>query len=78
MIIFLFSIFLLLFTERSSFLDIPPVYNSNFDYATTEAYFNLSVYARTLPPVPKECPTPLGVAGTIIFYSFIYLINSYN
>jgi len=49
--------------KRSSFLDIPPVYNSNFDYATTEAYFNLSVYARTLPPVPKECPTPLGVAG---------------
>jgi len=49
--------------KRGSFLDIPTTYNSEYEYITTDAYFNQSQYARTLPPVHKDCPTPLGVAG---------------
>lgn len=50
--------------KRASFIDMPPKYNSDYEYVTTEAYFNLSQYARTLPPVPRDCPTPLGTAGS--------------
>eukprot|EP00111_Clytia_hemisphaerica_P016397 TCONS_00048548-protein len=49
--------------KRAGFIDIPTTYNSEYEYVTAEAYFNQSQFARTLPPVPKECPTPMGVAG---------------
>nr|CAB3265267.1 prostaglandin G/H synthase 2-like [Phallusia mammillata] len=32
-------------------------------YTTWNTYTNKSVYARTLPPVPENCPTPMGVKG---------------
>ena len=44
-------------------VDSPPRYNTGYDYITTESHFNQSFYARSLPPVPKNCPTPMGVAG---------------
>jgi prostaglandin-endoperoxide synthase 2 len=50
-------------SARVDFVPIPHVYTSDHDYATLEAHYNRSYYARTLPPVPKDCPTPFGVAG---------------
>lgn len=44
-------------------MDTPVPYNSGHEYITTESHFNTSYYARTLPPVPLNCPTPMGVAG---------------
>ena len=48
---------------RVSYVQYPHVYTNDHEYATLEAYYNRSNYARTLPPVPKDCPTPFGVAG---------------
>ena len=59
--------------ERAGFIDIPTTYNSEYEYVTAEAYFNQSQYARTLPPVPLDCPTPMGVAG-----NFEYILLLYN
>ncbi|GAB6032189.1 Prostaglandin G/H synthase 2, variant 2 [Chamberlinius hualienensis] len=44
-------------------IDTPPRFTSGHEYVTLEAYYNTSYYARTLPPVPKNCPTPLGTVG---------------
>lgn len=46
-------------------MDSPATYTSEHDYITYEAYGNRSYFARALPPVPKDCPTPLGVVGKI-------------
>lgn len=51
------------YTMRSDMIDSPPTYTSEHEYITVDANFNYSVYTRTLPPVPKECPTPMGVWG---------------
>ncbi|XP_052789635.1 prostaglandin G/H synthase 2-like [Mya arenaria] len=48
---------------RGSMIDSPPLYTSEHDYVTYEAFSNRSYFARALPPVPKDCPTPLGVVG---------------
>ncbi|KAG9351117.1 hypothetical protein JZ751_025007 [Albula glossodonta] len=50
-------------TSRSHLIDSPPTYNSDYSYKSWEAYSNLSYYTRTLPPIPEDCPTPMGVAG---------------
>ncbi|XP_068430344.1 phosducin-like protein [Clinocottus analis] len=50
-------------TVRSNLIPSPPTYNSKYDYLSWESYYNLSYYTRILPPVPKDCPTPLGVKG---------------
>ncbi len=55
---------------RGASVDSPPLYNSGYDYVTTESHYNRSYYARSLPPVPQNCPTPMGVAGESIV-SFI-------
>lgn len=44
-------------------IDSPPTYNADYGYKSWEAYSNLSCYTRTLPPVPEDCPTPMGVVG---------------
>lgn len=44
-------------------IDSPPTYNADYDYKSWEAYSNLSYYTRALPPVPQDCPTPMGVVG---------------
>lgn len=41
----------------------PEAHNTAADYATFHGYHNKSYYSQTLPPVPKNCPTPMGVAG---------------
>ncbi len=51
-------------SERAAAIIMPPVYvTDGHDYATMQAYFNHSYYAMLLPPVPKDCPTPMGIAG---------------
>ncbi|XP_062857295.1 prostaglandin G/H synthase 2 [Trichomycterus rosablanca] len=50
-------------TSRADLIDSPPTYNSAYGYKSWEAYSNLSYFTRTLPPVPKDCPTPMGVRG---------------
>ncbi|XP_028414403.1 prostaglandin G/H synthase 2-like isoform X2 [Dendronephthya gigantea] len=51
--------------SRTDFIPVPHVYTSYHEYPTMEAHYNRSYFARTLPPVPKNCPTPFGVAGTV-------------
>ncbi|VDI75841.1 prostaglandin-endoperoxide synthase 2 [Mytilus galloprovincialis] len=57
---FLMKTFVLI---RSNLIDIPPPYDNDHSYITLGAHFNHSFYTRVLPPVPEECPTPMGVAG---------------
>lgn len=59
--VYYFSFFPII--ARSHFIDSPPTYNVDYDYKNWEAYSNLSYYTRTLPPLPKGCPAPLGVSG---------------
>jgi prostaglandin-endoperoxide synthase 2 len=51
------------YLSRGAAIQSPPRFNSGHDYITTESHFNTSYYARSLPPVPQHCPTPMGVAG---------------
>ena len=48
---------------RTDYVPVPHAYTSYHEYPTMEAHYNRSYYARTLPPVPKNCPTPFGVSG---------------
>ncbi|XP_006023935.1 prostaglandin G/H synthase 2 [Alligator sinensis] len=50
-------------TSRSHLIDSPPTYNSEYGYKSWEAFSNLSYYTRALPPVARDCPTPMGVKG---------------
>lgn len=53
----------LVLTVRSNLIPSPPTYNSKYGYLSWESYSNLSYYTRILPPVPEDCPTPMGVKG---------------
>uniref|UniRef100_A0A672I8Y1 Prostaglandin G/H synthase 1 n=1 Tax=Salarias fasciatus TaxID=181472 RepID=A0A672I8Y1_SALFA len=53
----------LVLTARSNLIPSPPTYNSRYGYLSWESYYNLSYYTRLLPPVPEDCPTPVGVKG---------------
>ncbi|KAK5611188.1 Prostaglandin G/H synthase 1 [Crenichthys baileyi] len=53
----------LVLTVRSKLIPSPPTFNSKYSYLSWESYYNLSYYTRILPPVPEDCPTPLGVKG---------------
>ncbi|XP_063043551.1 prostaglandin G/H synthase 1 isoform X2 [Engraulis encrasicolus] len=48
---------------RSNLIPSPPTYNSKYGYLNWEAYYNHTYYTRILPPVPEDCPTPMGVKG---------------
>lgn len=50
-------------TVRSNLVPYPPTYNSKYGYLNWESMSNLSYYTRLLPPVPDDCPTPMGVKG---------------
>nr|ALG96655.1 cyclooxygenase [Meiomenia swedmarki] len=52
-----------IYLDRASLVDRPIVYTSAHEYTTLEAAFNTSYYSRVLPPVHKNCPTPMGVVG---------------
>lgn len=49
---------------RANLIPSPPTFNSHYGYISWEAYANVSYYTRILPPVPEECPTPMGTKGT--------------
>ncbi|KAM9393894.1 prostaglandin G/H synthase 1 isoform 2-T2 [Pholidichthys leucotaenia] len=48
---------------RSELIPSPPTYNSKYGYLSWESYYNLSYYTRLLPPVPEDCPLPMGMKG---------------
>uniref|UniRef100_A0A671RC12 Prostaglandin G/H synthase 1 n=1 Tax=Sinocyclocheilus anshuiensis TaxID=1608454 RepID=A0A671RC12_9TELE len=50
-------------TVRANLIPSPPTYNSKYDYLNWEAYSNITYYTRILPPVPRDCPKPLGAKG---------------
>ena len=39
------------------------MWNFAHDYTTLDVYYNRTYSIRGLPPVPGECPTPLGIKG---------------
>lgn len=51
------------FTVRSNLIPSPPTYNTKFGYVSWESYYNLSYYTRLLPPIPENCPLPMGTKG---------------
>ncbi|XP_061586115.1 prostaglandin G/H synthase 1-like [Cololabis saira] len=53
----------LVLTVRSDLIPSPPTYNSKYGYLSWESYNNLSYYTRLLPPVPEDCPLPMGTKG---------------
>ncbi|KAE8583681.1 hypothetical protein XENTR_v10020625 [Xenopus tropicalis] len=53
----------LVLTVRSNLIPSPPTYNSAYGYISWEAYSNVSYFTRVLPPVPDDCPTPMGTKG---------------
>uniref|UniRef100_A0A5F8GBM1 Prostaglandin G/H synthase 1 n=1 Tax=Monodelphis domestica TaxID=13616 RepID=A0A5F8GBM1_MONDO len=53
----------LIITSRTNLIPSPHIYNSYHNYMNWESYSNLSYYSRVLPPVPEDCPTPMGVKG---------------
>ncbi|KAM4664317.1 prostaglandin G/H synthase 1 [Discoglossus pictus] len=53
----------LVLTIRSNLIPSPPTYNSAYGYISWEAYSNVSYFTRVLPPVPDDCPTPMGTKG---------------
>ncbi|XP_068770754.1 prostaglandin G/H synthase 1 isoform X2 [Struthio camelus] len=48
---------------RANLIPSPPTFNSAYGYVSWEAYANVSYYTRVLPPVPDDCPTPMGTKG---------------
>uniref|UniRef100_A0A8D3DP58 Prostaglandin G/H synthase 1 n=1 Tax=Scophthalmus maximus TaxID=52904 RepID=A0A8D3DP58_SCOMX len=53
----------LVLTVRANLIPSPPTFNSKYGYLNWESYYNRSYYTRLLPPVPDDCPTPVGVKG---------------
>uniref|UniRef100_A0A8C8RI68 Prostaglandin G/H synthase 1 n=1 Tax=Pelusios castaneus TaxID=367368 RepID=A0A8C8RI68_9SAUR len=53
----------LVLTVRANLIPSPPTYNSAYGYISWEAYANVSYFTRVLPPVPDDCPTPMGTSG---------------
>lgn len=52
-----------IYVERADFLDSYGRYDSLHDYINFDARTNGTLHGRILPPVPENCPTPLGVVG---------------
>ncbi|PKU28263.1 prostaglandin g h synthase hypothetical protein [Limosa lapponica baueri] len=52
-----------LLSVRANLIPSPPTFNSDYGYISWEAYANVSYYTRVLPPVPDNCPTPMGTKG---------------
>ncbi|XP_060126622.1 prostaglandin G/H synthase 1 isoform X2 [Zootoca vivipara] len=53
----------LVLTVRANLIPSPPTYNSAHGYISWESYANVSYFTRVLPPVPIDCPTPMGTKG---------------
>ncbi|XP_049619146.1 prostaglandin G/H synthase 1 isoform X1 [Syngnathus scovelli] len=50
-------------TVRSELIPSPPTYNTKYGYLSWESYQNTSYYTRILPPIPNDCPLPMGTKG---------------
>ncbi|XP_017267765.1 prostaglandin G/H synthase 1 isoform X2 [Kryptolebias marmoratus] len=50
-------------TVRNELIPSPPTYNTKYGYISWESYQNISYYTRLLPPVPEDCPLPMGTKG---------------
>ncbi|PAA78792.1 hypothetical protein BOX15_Mlig024829g1 [Macrostomum lignano] len=48
---------------RLGVVSVPPSFRAGVGYTTVEGFSNMSYYSQTLPPVPLNCPTPMGVVG---------------
>ncbi|MEQ2194484.1 Prostaglandin G/H synthase 1 [Xenoophorus captivus] len=48
---------------RNELIPSPPTYNTKYGYISWESYYNLSYYTRLLPPIPEDCPLPMGTKG---------------
>lgn len=48
---------------RSELIPSPPTYNTKYGYLSWESYHNTSYYTRILPPIPHDCPLPMGTKG---------------
>ncbi|XP_009997235.1 PREDICTED: prostaglandin G/H synthase 1 [Chaetura pelagica] len=57
------TLMMLVLTVRANLIPSPPTFNSDYGYISWEAYSNVSYYTRVLPPVPENCPTPMGTKG---------------
>lgn len=57
------TIMRLVLTVRSELIPSPPTYNAKYGYLSWESYYNISYYTRLLPPVPDDCPLPMGTKG---------------
>ncbi|NXK51358.1 PGH1 synthase, partial [Chauna torquata] len=53
----------LILSVRANLIPSPPTFNSDYGYISWEAYANVSYYTRILPPVPDDCPMPMGTKG---------------
>ncbi|MBN3302468.1 PGH1 synthase, partial [Amia calva] len=53
----------LVLTVRANLIPSPPTFNSKYGYISWEAYSNVTYFTRILPPVPEDCPTPMGTKG---------------
>nr|XP_046241426.1 prostaglandin G/H synthase 1-like isoform X2 [Scatophagus argus] len=53
----------LVLTVRTSVIPSPPTYNTEYGYLNWESFYNLTYYTRILPPVPEDCPLPMGTKG---------------
>ncbi|XP_072840660.2 prostaglandin G/H synthase 1 [Pogona vitticeps] len=52
-------------TLRANLIPSPPTYNSDYGYISWESYANVTYFTRVLPPVPSDCPTPMGTKGPL-------------
>uniref|UniRef100_UPI0037E79143 prostaglandin G/H synthase 1 n=1 Tax=Semicossyphus pulcher TaxID=241346 RepID=UPI0037E79143 len=57
------TIMRLVLTVRSDLIPSPPTYNTKYGYLNWESFYNISYYTRLLPPVPEDCPLPMGTKG---------------
>lgn len=67
----------LVLTVRSNLIPSPPTYNSAYGYISWEAYSNVSYFTRVLPPVPDDCPTPMGTKGKLHLPNATLLVETF-
>lgn len=48
---------------RTALVPEPSAHIGIDEYTSLDTYLNKSVYARSLPPIPENCPLPMGVVG---------------
>ncbi|XP_069841885.1 prostaglandin G/H synthase 1 [Dendropsophus ebraccatus] len=67
----------LVLSVRSNLIPSPPTYNSAYGYISWEAYSNVSYFTRVLPPIPDDCPTPMGTKGKLQLPNATMLVEKF-